>query len=167
MKYLMYTMALFSAMLWSQELKPTGIEPVRVEVDFQQSEIFEKVKTYAEEYLVNEHIKISKVNPGESIRITGTEHNKACYINPKVASKNCFVLDYTVLVTAQDKSYTFEVIDLKASNESKHPGMDYHHWFDENEQVIPLVQACAVGTSEYFQALNQDFKEYIEEGDYW
>lgn len=158
---------MFSTLLSAQELKPNGISPVKVEVDFSQSEIFDKLKTFAENYLINDQIKITKIVPGESIHFSGVENNKACYINPKIASKNCFVLDYSVAVTAHEKSYTFEVTALKASNESKHPGMDYFHWFDENGQVIPLVQACADGTTEYFTAINQDFKEFIEEGDYW
>lgn len=158
---------MISVVVSAQELKPDGIAPVKTEVDFSQGEIYEKLKTYSEEYLVNHDIKITNLNPGKTITIQGSENNKACYINPQVASKNCFLLNYTLVLTAQDKSYIFEITDLKASNESKHPGMDYMHWFDENGGVIPLVQTCAAGTSEYFQALNHDFKEYIEEGDYW
>ena len=167
MKYLLYTFLLLGVFASGQALTSTGVMPITTEVDFNQAEIYQKIKTFAEEYLVNDGIKVTKLEPGKSITLQGLENHKACYLNPKMATKNCFKLDYKLIVTAQDKGYVFEVKDLKAINDDLHPGMSYMHWFETNGFVVPTFKTCVDGTSEYFQAMNKDFKEYIEEGDYW
>lgn len=167
MRYLIITFLLFMVSTSAQELTSSGVAPVATEVDFNKAEIYEKLKAFAEDYLVNENIKITKLDDGNSITLHGAENHKACYINPKIASKNCFKLNYDLVVTAQDQRFVFEVKNLKAINEDLHPGMSYMHWFDVDGYVVPIFKSCVEGTSGYFQAMNGDFKEYIEEGDYW
>ena len=167
MKYLLYTFLLLTVAVSAQELTSKGVAPVTTEVDFNQAEIYAKLKTFAEDYLVNDNIKVMQLDAGKSITLQGNENHKACYINPKVASKNCFKLNYKLVVTAVDKGYIFEVKELKAINEDVHPGMTYMHWFDAEGYAVPVFKTCVQGTSEYFLAMNDDFKEFIEEGDYW
>ena len=167
MKFLIYTFLLLSVFSHAQELNKSGVTMATTETDFNQAENYQKLKSFAEDYLVNENIKITKLDAGKSIHIQGAENHKACYINQKFATKNCFELQYDVVITAKDKAYTFEVKNLKATNESTHPGMSFPDWFDPSGNPIPVFKPCIDGTSEYFSAMNSDFKEFVEEGDYW
>lgn len=150
-----------------QVLTPEGISSTTTETDFGQAENFKKIHTYIEDYLVNDNIKLKSVEQGKSFTIQGEEPNIACYVDQKFAQKNCFLVKYELVVRVKDKAYTMEVSALEASNERVHPGMNYMHWFDQNGQVFPIFEPCAKSTSAYFQAINADFKEYIEEGEYW
>ena len=167
MKSLIYIFLFVSVFASAQELSKAGVALVSTETDFNQAENYRKLKSFAEDYLVNENIKITQLDAGKSIHIQGAENHKACYINQKFATKNCFELQYDVVITAKEKAYTFEVKNLKATNESTHPGMSFADWFDPNGNPIPVFKPCIDGTSEYFRAMNSDFKEFVEEGDYW
>lgn len=165
MKKIAFLFLWIAAFATAQTLTAEGVTTETTTTDFSQKENFTKIKTFAEEYLVNELIQIAEVSPGNSITIHGKEKDKACFMNT-LGSKICFELQYTLIITAEDKSYTFQVRDLKAIND-QYPDKSYEVWFDESGKPLPALNTCVQGTSEYFQALNNDFLEYIEEGEYW
>ena len=166
MKYLIIIMFLCGIQGFAQTLTLQGITPVTTEVDFSKKEIYEKVKAFTTEYLVNSNNKITSDVPGESITLDGEVNHKACVINQMMGSKTCFNLIYTVKVTAKDKAYLMEVTSLKAESD-KYPDADYMQWFDADGNPAAGLQPLIDGTSEYFQSINKDFKQYIEEGEYW
>ncbi|MDO5656405.1 MAG: hypothetical protein Q4G27_09730 [Flavobacteriaceae bacterium] len=151
---------------FAQELSREGVSSVTTEVDFTQKEIFEKITTFSKEFLANEKIKLTNQTAGKSITLQGEADHKACVVNQKMGSKTCYKLIFEMQITTQDKSYSIAIPKLKAESE-RFPDADYTHWFYDDGRVIPGFESAVLGTSEYFQSLNQDFKQYIEEGDYW
>lgn len=166
MKKLFIIYVLLSVFASGQELTSTGITPAETLVKSSQKEIFEKVKTFASEYLKNDKIEITGEEAGKSLTMKGEANHRACFINQTMGSKTCFNLLYTLKITAQENSYTFEVPLLKAESD-RYPEADYKNWFDESGNPVPALNSAIQGTSEYFQSINKDINQYIEEGEYW
>ena len=166
MKHILLFLTFLGTCAAGQTLTADGIAPVTTIVDFSQKEIFDKTKSFVADYLSNENIQITKEIPGESITLLGQANHKACFLNQLMGSKTCFNLIFTLQITAQDNQYIFDVTQLKAESD-RYPEADYSNWFDANANPIDSQMSCINGTSEYFQSINKDIKQYIEEGEYW
>ena len=165
MKYILLIISC-CGLLNAQQLTPQGVTPVSTEVDFSQKEIFDKIQTCATEYLIIENIHLTDQTPGESITLQGEANHRACVINQMMGSKTCFNLIYTLQVSAKDKAFKMEVLSLKAES-PQYPEADYTNWFDAEGNPVANLNSLIEGTTEFFRSINNDFKQFIEEGDYW